>query len=122
MATQQEMQDLLEKLSGDINGFYGACIVDMETGMPLASTSRRPDLDLEVASAYNAEMVKAKFKTIQALNIQSSLEDMLLTLGDQLHLIKMITDTTFIYVAADKAATNLALLRNAVASEVKKIS
>lgn len=82
--------------------------------MPLASRTTRADFDLEVASAYNSEMVKAKLKTIQILNIRTKLEDMLLTLGDQLHLIKMINETTFLYTAADRASTNLALLRAAV--------
>lgn len=82
--------------------------------MPLASRTTRSDVDLEVASVYNSEMVKAKLKTIQILNIRTKLEDMLLTLGDQLHLIEMIDETTFLYTAADRSSTNLALLRAAV--------
>jgi hypothetical protein len=39
---------------------------------------------------------------------------MLLTLGDQIHLIKMVTPASFIYLAADRANTNLAIVRNAV--------
>ncbi|MGG1909003.1 hypothetical protein AB1285_17895 [Microbacterium sp. NRRL B-14842] len=36
---------------------------------------------------------------------------MLLTLNTQLHLLKMLDDDLFIYLAADRQATNLALLR-----------
>ena len=82
--------------------------------MPLASASRRPDFDLEVASAYNSEMVKAKQKTIAALGLNANLEDMLLTLDSQLHLIKMLSPTLFMYLAADRQSTNLALLRASV--------
>ncbi len=117
MATQDQMTDVINRLAADVSGFMGACIVDMETGMPLASRSSRGDFDLEVASAYNSEMVKAKNKTIKALGINSQLEDMLLTLSDQLHLIKMLGASTFIYVAADRQSTNLALLRSAVNRE-----
>lgn len=67
-----------------------------------------------MASAYNSEMVKAKRKTIAALGLDAVLEDMLLTLDTQLHLIKVLDDNSFLYLAADREATNLALLRSAV--------
>lgn len=114
MATQEQLGSMLEALADDVSGFIGASIVDLESGMPLASISRRPNFDLEVASAYNSEMVKGKNKTIRALGLNSKLEDMLLTLNDQLHLIKLMSDTVFLYVAADRQSTNLALLRSAV--------
>lgn len=121
MATQEQMLDAINRIESSVNGFIGASIVDMETGMPLASKSRRGDFDLDVASAYNSEMVKAKFKAIRALNISSQLEDMLLTLTDQLHLIKLLSSSSFIYVAADRQETNLALLRAAVNREIASI-
>ena len=45
---------------------------------------------------------------------KASLEDMLITLGDQIHLIKLVTPTSFVYLAADRGSTNLAIVRNAV--------
>ncbi|WP_245706800.1 roadblock/LC7 domain-containing protein [Austwickia chelonae] len=115
------MTEIINAIEADTNGFMGASIVDAETGMPLAGKSRLADFDLEAASAYNTEMVKAKQKTIRVLNIQSELEDMLLTLGDQLHLIKMITPTTFLYLAASRQDTNLALLRASVNRHVNRL-
>lgn len=114
MASQDQLNQLLNQVAEDVNGFVGASIVDLESGMPLASKTTRPDFDLEVASAYNSEMVKGKQKTIEALGLDAKLEDMLLTLDTQLHLIKMITPETFMYLAADRSSTNLALLRSAV--------
>lgn len=114
MATQDEINKLIADIAGDINGFIGASVVDLESGLPLASSSTRPDFDLDVASAYNSEIVKNKKKTIAALGLDATLEDMLLTLDTQLHLLKMVTDDMFIYLAADRQATNLALLRSAV--------
>ncbi|GAA1346890.1 hypothetical protein [Falsarthrobacter nasiphocae] len=122
MANQAELNQLLDDIQQDINGLLGVSVVDLETGMALASRSAAPNFDLEAASAYNSEMVKAKTKTIRVLNIQSELEDMLLTLGDQLHLIKMIDAGTFIYVAATRDGMNLALLRSAVNRAAKKLS
>ncbi|MCL6423385.1 hypothetical protein Bequi_08295 [Brachybacterium sp. JHP9] len=114
MASQEDLNNLITAIANDVNGFIGASIVDVESGMPLASASRRPDFDLEVASAYNSEMVKAKQKTIAALGLNANLEDMLLTLDSQLHLIKMLSPTLFMYLAADRQSTNLALLRASV--------
>jgi hypothetical protein len=74
----------------------------------------RADFDLSAASAYNSEMVKQKLKIMHALNLRSNLEDMLLTLGDQIHLIKIVTPTSFVYLAAERANSNLAIMRNSV--------
>ena len=114
MATQDQLNALLADIERDINGFIGASIVDLESGLPLASSSVRPDFDLEVASAFNSETVKDKKRTIDALGIEGELEDVLLTLNTQLHLLKMLDDDLFIYLAADRQATNLALLRSSV--------
>lgn len=111
---------LVGDIASEVNGFIGASVVDLNSGMTLATRSARSDFDLDVASAYNSEMVKGKFRTIGALGLTSELEDMLLTLSDQLHLIKLINNETFIYVAAEKSKTNLALLRTAVVLQFKK--
>lgn len=105
---------VVSELGDNITGFIGASVVDLDTGMALASNVSQQGFDLEMASAYNSEMVKAKLKTIQALNIQTDLEDMLLILGDQLHLIRMLSPNTFLYLAARRASTNLAILRSNV--------
>jgi hypothetical protein len=52
-----------------------------------------------------------------AVDLESgmTLEDMLLTLTDQFHLIKLLPGGgSFLYLAADKSTTNLAILRTAV--------
>lgn len=113
--TMADYESIIEAIQNDVTGFIGATIVDLDSGMSLSSRSAVANFDLDVASAYNSEMVKGKFKTMKALGLDSELEDMLLTLSDQLHLIKVMDGgTTFLYVAATKANTNLALLRRAV--------
>lgn len=121
MGRQEKLTKLIDDIAADLGGFIGASVVDLETGMSLASRSRVASFDLDVASAYNSEMVKAKNKAINALNIQSDLEDMLLTLSDQIHLIKMLEPQVFIYVAASREGTNLAMLRTTVASKVREL-
>jgi len=115
MPSEKQIQDVFEKVAGEIPGFIAASLVDLESGMTLGSRTSRTEFDLTAASAYNSEMVKQKLKIMKALNLRTTLEDMLLTLGDQIHLIKMVSPTTFVYLAADRASSNLAIVRNAVA-------
>jgi hypothetical protein len=114
MASEKDLMDAIHRMEADISSFIAASFVDLESGMTLAAKSNRSDFDLSVASAYNSEMVKQKLKIMKALNLKTHLEDMLLTLGDQIHLIRMITPGTFLYLAADRTGTNLAIVRTAV--------
>ena len=97
-----------------IPGFIAASLVDIDSGMTLAVKSTRADFDLGVASAYNSELVKQKMKIIKALNLKTNLEDMILTLGDQIHFIKVLSPTLFIYLAADRSVSNIAIVRTVV--------
>ena len=114
MPSEKSIVDTFEKVAADMPGFVAASLVDIESGMTLGLKSLRPEFDLAAASAYNSEMVKQKLKIMKALNLRTTLEDMLLTLGDQIHLIRMVTPATFLYFAADKGGTNLAIVRSAV--------
>jgi hypothetical protein len=123
MANEKTLMDVFAKIEGDVNGVIATAVVDLESGMTLAAKSNRPDFDLAVASAYNSELVKQKMKIMRALNLKSSLEDMLLTLTDQFHLIKFLPGgTSFLYLAADRSGTNLAILRNSVGKHVAELS
>jgi len=114
MPAEKQIVESFEKIAAEIPGFIAASLVDLDSGMTLGSKSLRNDFDLAAASAYNSEMVKQKQKIMRALSLKTTLEDMLITLGDQIHLIKLVTPTTFIYLAADRGSTNLAIVRVAV--------
>ena len=121
MPSEKQIQDVFERVANDIPGFIAASLVDLDSGMTLGARSVRSEFDLTAASAYNSEMVKQKLKIMKALNLRTSLEDMLLTLGDQIHLIKMITPSSFVYLAADRASSNLAIVRNAVGKHAAQL-
>jgi len=112
--SEQQIIENFERVAADIPGFIAAALVDIDSGMTLGMKSVRSDFDLTAASAYNSEMVKQKQKIMRALNLNTTLEDMLITLGDQIHLIKLVTPATFIYLAADRASANIAIVRMAV--------
>ena len=122
MANEKAFLEMFSRIEGDVSSVVAAAVVDLESGMTLAAKSNRADFDLAAASAYNSELVKQKMKIMRTLNLKSSLEDMLITLSDQFHLIKFLPGgTSFLYLAADRSGTNLAILRNSVAKHVAEL-
>src|SRR5690349_10578454 len=114
MANDKVINDAFDHFANDIPGFIAASLVDIDSGMTLAVRSMRNDFDLGVASAYNSELVKQKMKIMKSLNLKTTLEDMIITLGDQIHFIKVLSPTMFIYLAAERAGSNIAIVRTVV--------
>jgi hypothetical protein len=112
MPSEKQIVEAFDRVAAETPGYIAASLVDLESGMTLGLKSARPDFDLAAASAYNSEMVKQKLKIMKALNLRTTLEDMLITLGDQIHVIRMTSPTTFIYLAVDRSMSNLAIVRN----------
>lgn len=99
-----------------IDGALGASVVDYGSGMALGSLSTTKDIDFTVASAGNTEVVRAKVRTIDQLGLNDSVEDILITLGRQYHIIRPLTSRKgqglFIYLVLDRSRANLALARH----------
>lgn len=93
------------------DGAMCAAIVDSESGMMLGSAGA--GLDLEVAAAANTEVMRAKLKAMRQLGLNDVIEDLLITLGKQYHLIRPLSrkEGAFIYFVLDKSRSNLALAR-----------
>ncbi|WP_218014098.1 roadblock/LC7 domain-containing protein [Rubellimicrobium roseum] len=95
-----------------IKGFIGACLVDGDSGLMLASEGGGR-LDLNMVAALNTDFVKAKQQAIDQLGLNQEIEDILITLDKQIHLIRPLERqrSIFIYVALDKASANLGMAR-----------
>ncbi len=119
MPSEKQIIETFDKIAAEMPGYMAASLVDLESGMTLGLKSVRPDFDLAAASAYNSEMVKQKQKIMKALNLRTTLEDMLITLGDQIHVIRLVTPTTFIYLVVDRSQSNLAIVRNVLAKHAQ---
>lgn len=96
-----------------LDGVLCCSVVDSNSGMMM--DQRGTGVDLEIASAGNTEVVRAKLKTIEMLNLNDVIEDMLITLGKQYHIIRPIKamQGVFIYAVIDRKA-NLAMARRQI--------
>ncbi|MDO7875584.1 hypothetical protein Q5H93_12645 [Hymenobacter sp. ASUV-10] len=114
----------VEAIINDLPGLLAVAVVDVTSGMALASHSNSPTLNPETAAAYNTEVVKQKQKAMSALKLTNeSIEDILITLTNQLHLLKLNpAGNKFIYLAVNSRETNLAIAREVLRSHVDQIS
>lgn len=96
----------------ELRGFIAAAIADMDTGLSLGETWVQP-FNLELAVAVNTEVIRAKQAAIQALGLNERVHDILVTLGDQYHLIAPCTrhPRVFFYLALQRDQASLVLAR-----------
>ena len=108
----------------NIEGALGVALVDWESGMPLGTLGGGKYLDLDLAGAGNTEVVRAKMRTMQSLQLNDMIEDILITLGKQYHLLRPMAqkEGVFIYFVLDKARSNLALARRKLQDVEKEMS
>ncbi|MFE0646934.1 hypothetical protein [Streptomyces sp. NPDC058877] len=99
-----------------IDGALGVALVDYTSGMALGTLGGGKDLDLTVAAAGNTDVIRAKVRAMEMLGLQDDLEDVLITLGSQYHLIRLLRSRSgsglFLYLVLDKAKSNLAMARH----------
>ncbi|MGW3124436.1 hypothetical protein ACWDBW_46325 [Streptomyces sp. NPDC001107] len=106
----------LKEMMAGIEGALGAAVVDFTSGMALGTLGGNKDLDLTVAAAGNTDVIRAKVRTMEQLGLKGKIEDILITLDRQYHVIRLVTGRTgnglFLYLVLDKARSNLAMARH----------
>ncbi|MEU4525177.1 hypothetical protein AB0F52_41465 [Amycolatopsis sp. NPDC024027] len=109
--------DTALKEAMSISGAVGVALVDYESGMSLGTSGGGEWLDLEVAAAGNTEVVRSKLRVMSSLALNDSIEDILITLHRQYHLIRLLNsvgsrNSLFLYLVLDRDRANLALARH----------
>jgi len=100
-----------------IEGAFGAAVVDCSSGLALGTLGNSPEFDLNIAAAGTTDVVRAKLRTLEMLGLQQeAIEDFLITLSGQYHLIRPLSSPSaqgvFLYLALDRSRANLALARH----------
>ncbi|WP_346845462.1 hypothetical protein [uncultured Rothia sp.] len=108
-----------------IEGAMGAALVDISSGMALASGGS-PGFDLTIAAAGNSNVVRAKLRTMKDLDLDGTIEDIMITLDSQYHLVNVLNASEiaglFVYLVLDRNAANLALARHKLNTIANRIS
>ncbi|MGW0789087.1 hypothetical protein ACWD04_12725 [Streptomyces sp. NPDC002911] len=106
----------LKDAMASIEGTLGVALVDYTSGMALGHLGGGKDFNLEVAAAGNTDVVRAKLRTMEHLGIKDEIEDILITLGTQYHLIRLLrtrgSNGLFLYLVLDSGRANLAMARH----------
>jgi hypothetical protein len=112
--------DVALKGAMNIDGSIAVALVDYTSGMTLGALGGGPEFDVTVAAAGNTDVVRAKLRTIEMLQLPDGIEDILITLDSQYHLIRPLRARSgkglFLYLALSKARSNLALARHQLKS------
>ncbi|MEU8781371.1 hypothetical protein [Streptomyces sp. NPDC048637] len=114
-----QMESALADAMSTIEGAVGVALVDYTSGMALATLGDNQALDLNIAAAGNTDVVRAKMRTMEMLELQGAIEDMLITLTAQYHIIRPVSGKSgsglFLYLVLDRKRANLALARHRLA-------
>lgn len=105
------IQESLDEIM-NIDGAIGAALVDYKSGMTLGVVGGG-NIDMELAGAGTTEVVRAEKQIIDQLELQDQIEDILITLESQYHLVRVFhqNDNIFTYLVLDTKKSNLALAR-----------
>ena len=107
-----------------IEGAIGVALVDHEMGACLEHYGDSGTVDLNVASIGNTEVIRSKMKVMQDLGLDDSIEDILISLNKQYHLIRPLRSQTnlFFYLVLDRSLANLAMARHTLMAIERKLA
>lgn len=126
LLNQQEIKmSNIQQTLNEIMTFDGAlatALVDWQSGMTLGTAGTA--INVELAAAGNTNVVRAKLSVMKDLKLKGTIEDMLITLEDQYHLIRLLKADPhlFIYVALDRNKANMGLARHRLAGLEHELS
>jgi hypothetical protein len=110
-STSTPADRIVQGLLSDLPSLIAVAVVDVGTGMMLASHSNYARFNLDLAAAYNTQVVKQSLKAMKDVSSSTGkLEEILVTVADQLHLIKLLLkEEVFVFLAVNSLDINMAM-------------
>ena len=122
------MTNVLDKFVQDIRtnvpGFIAVSVTEVKSGVSYVAASADPNLEPNLASAYNLEVVKAKMSALRILGLEDKekIEDILITLTNQIHVIDLAPNGNyFVFLVVDSSKANLGITRSLLARYKKDL-
>jgi CheY-like chemotaxis protein len=121
--TRADVQAVLEEAM-QIDGALAVALVDGASGMTLGTAGGGERLNVALAGAGAADFLHAKRRVIDALGLQDTIEDVMVTLGTQYHLTRFLgpTSEVFLYLVLDREVANLAMARHTLAALGRRVT
>lgn len=114
---------LVEQLRAELPHLLAVAVIEVATGTSLAAHSVLPEQDWRAAARFQARLVQGKQEALAALALpDEQLEDILITLSSQLHLLRLTsTGEQLISLVVDANTTNLALARDILRTQAEQL-
>lgn len=101
-----------------IDGFVLGCLVDLATGMVLASESGQGDISTPMVAAGAADIANVLAVMSARVAASEELEDVIVTFSNHLHLVRLIgrewSQRVILLVILDRRRANLAIARREI--------
>lgn len=118
-----EVEAVLNGFESQVQGLIAVSYIDLDSGRVQSSEVTKPGFDLAEVGARTAKLVVRKLEALKALEGDVVLEDVLLSSGAEHHLIKILpTGRRFLFLAARKNDTNLALIRRSLKQAADRLA
>jgi len=119
------MKEILETFINEIKtipGFISVSITEIISGVAYKSYTANKNFDLNIVAPYNLEVVKAKLKAIETLNLTEGIEDIAITSSNQMHIINVAPNRAyFIYLAVSSKDANVAITKSLLSKHKKAL-
>lgn len=121
--SQKEIDAAFQEAKEGIAGLKAISAVEIASGLAHGSLIIDKSFDLDAASAYNSEVLKAKMKAKNAMGMEKeNIDIIIIELTSQIHIIQPTDNGKYlIYMAADRSTTNVGIARKIILDVGKKI-
>lgn len=120
---QKDIEAIFEQAKNDISGLKAISAVEVASGLAHGSLIVDKAFDLDAASAYNSEVLKAKIKAKDAMGMsKEKIDIIIIELTSQIHIIQPTENNKYlIYMAADRGSTNVGITRKIILDVGQKV-